>query len=148
MGTKFDDIEKKALNRVLDFNIPLMSDEVSNSLLDSYLESAEVYISEVCEDIDLTKDENERAYNQQLSPIVSEMLVTGLLYFWMLPKLLNTQQLKNNLSTSEFSLYSPANLLKTLEGIVEMLDSKFMSLIVDYGYRHGSAGTSISDLQV
>lgn len=147
-ATSFDDIERKALNRVLDFDIPFMSGEVSDAILDSYLESAETYISEVYEDIDFSKDTETRTYNRTLEPIVVEMLTTGLIYFWMLPKLLNTQQLKNNLSTSDFNLYSPANLLKQLQEITDTLHNQFESLVVDYGYRHGVDGSTIADLQV
>lgn len=147
-NTSFDEIEQRALNRVLDFDIPSMSGEVSNTLLDSYLESAETYIAEVYEEIDFSKDAGNRTYTQKLEPIVVEMLTVGLLYFWMLPKLLNTQQLKNNLSTSEFNLYSPANLLKQLQSITDMLQGQFESLVIDYGYRHGVDGSTIADLKV
>lgn len=147
-NTSFDEIEQRALNRVLDFDIPSMSGEVSNTLLDSYLESAETYIAEVYEEIDFSKDAGNRTYTQKLEPIVVEMLTVGLLYFWMLPKLLNTQQLKNNLSTSEFNLYSPANLLKQLQSITDMLQGQFEALVIDYGYRHGVDGSTIADLKV
>lgn len=148
MGTTFDAIEERALNRVLDFDIPMMSEDMSNRILDSYLQSAETYISEIYEDIDFSKNVDSREYSNTLENIVIEMLTVGILYFWILPKLLNTQHLKNNLSTSEYNLYSPANLLDKLQNVVEMLDTKFERLLTDYGFNHGSGGSTIADLQV
>jgi hypothetical protein len=55
---------------------------------------------------------------------------------WLKPKVLSTENLKNCLSTKDFSLFSPANLLKEMRETLTLCKNNARSLINNYSFSH------------
>lgn len=144
MYTPFSEIHQIALAKISDYDILKISDGDREVSLDSYLLSAQIDFQKVCKIDLLDKNVTLRQYNNELTDEIKEILATGEVYYWISPKVVNTELLKNSLSTKDFSTYSPANLLKEMQSLRTSLKSEFKQKIVDYSYRNGD----ISSLKV
>lgn len=60
------------------------------------------------------RDNTLKQFNQTLSDKEKRILAKGMLIEWLSPKLYTIENLKNHLSSKDFSTYSPANLLKEI----------------------------------
>ena len=56
------------------------------------------------------------------------------MYYWLNPKVLNSENLKNVLNTKDFSLFSPADLLKKLQTLRDSMYKEFRQNIINYSY--------------
>lgn len=132
--TSYDKIHKVFLNKITDYDILKYLTNIRNELLDSYLISASTNFKRVCK-VDLSdRDDTLRQFNKDLDDEIIEILAIGEMYFWLNPKVLNTENLKNCLNTKDFSQYSPANLLKELQSLRNTIKKEFKQSIIDYSY--------------
>jgi hypothetical protein len=60
------------------------------------------------------RDEGLKQFNQSLKDKEKRILAKFVLVEWLSPKLYTIENLKNHLSTKDFNIYSPANLLKEI----------------------------------
>jgi hypothetical protein len=135
MGTPFHVIHERAAAKISDYE--MLDLEVSDRelLMNDYLRSAQVEFQRMCK-VDLTdRDEVLAQYNADLSDEIIEILATGEAYYWVYPKVLNTENLYNVLNTKDFSMYSPANLLKELRTLRDELWTDFKRKMYEYTYR-------------
>jgi hypothetical protein len=59
-------------------------------------------------------DRNETQFNKDLSDAEKNVLAKYMLTYWLSPKLYTVENLKNYLSSKDFTLYSGANFLKEI----------------------------------
>lgn len=69
----------------------------------------------------------------ELVDIISE----GMVVQWLKPFVNNQENLQNALSTRDFSVYSPAELLNRVSGVYEKARSAYTQMIREYSYNHG-----------
>jgi hypothetical protein len=144
VATSFDIIHARAIAKISDYDILKFDDETRKTILDEYLLSAQVEFQRLCK-IDLAdKNIESRLYNNDLDEEIIEILATGEVYYWLIPKVLNTENLYNVLNTKDFSMYSPANLLKELQSLRDVFWNDFKRKMYMYTYRTAN----ISSLRV
>jgi len=80
------------------------------------------------------KDDDLQQFNQDLDDEIIEILAIGEIYYWLSPKVLNTENLKNALNTKDFQQSSLANLLKELQSLRDSLYKEFKQNIINYSY--------------
>lgn len=135
MATPYSTIHARAIAKFSDYDILDFDISSREMILNDYLLSAQIEFQRLC-NVDLSdKDDVLAQYNEDLSDEVIEILATGEAYYWLSPRVLNTENLYNVLNTKDFSLYSPANLLKELQSLKDMFWKDFKRKMFEYTYR-------------
>ena len=135
MATPYDVIHSRAIAKLSDYDLLKFDEDIRQQILDDYLLSSQIEFQRLCK-INLSdKDTVLRQYNSDLDEEIIEILATGEAYFWLIPKVLNTENLYNVLSTKDFSMYSPANLLKELQSLRDVFWKDFKRKMYTYTYR-------------
>ena len=80
------------------------------------------------------RDDDAKEFLEDLDDEVIEILATGIVYEWIKPKVNNTENLRNALSTKDFSTFSPANLLSQLQQLRDSLYKDFRRMCIAYSY--------------
>jgi hypothetical protein len=89
--------------------IPIDQEEI----LEGWLLNSIAWFDNCKEDL-LDRDDTLKQFNNTLSDKVKSILAKGMIVEWLNPKLYNTENLKNHMSSKDFNLYSPANILKEI----------------------------------
>lgn len=135
MATPYSIIHARAIAKITDYDIVKFDISAREAMLHEYLVSAQVEFQRLCK-VDLTdKDDILAQYNADLDEEIIEILATGEAYYWLCPKVLNTENLYNVLNTKDFSMYSPANLLNELQNLRDMFWKDFKRKMYEYTYR-------------
>lgn len=135
MATPYDVIHARAIAKISDYDVLKFDEDTRTKIFDEYLLSAQIEFQRLCK-INLTDKNTElRQYNNDLDEEVIEILATGEIYYWLIPKVLNTENLYNVLNTKDFSMYSPANLLKELQALKDSFWKDFKRKMYLYTYR-------------
>lgn len=135
MATPYSEIHARAIAKFSDYDILNFDVSAREMIMRDYLISAQVEFQRMCK-VDLSdKDDILAQYNETLDDEIIEILATGVAYYWLYPKVLNTENLYNVLNTKDFTTYSPANLLKELQNLRDVLWKDFNRKMVLYTYR-------------
>lgn len=135
MATSYSAIHARAIAKLTDYDILKLDPAEREQMLNDYLRSAQVEFQRLCKE-DLSSHDDELAqYDVDLSDEVIEILATGEAYYWLYPKVLNTENLYNVLNTKDFSMYSPGNLLRELQTLKDSLWKDFKRKMFEYTYR-------------
>lgn len=137
MATPYRAVHERAIEKFSDYDILRFDAVDRESTLNGYLLSAITDFAPMCK-TDLNDRDHELAqFNLDLSDDEIEILATGEAYYWVLPKVNNSENLRNMLSTKDFSFFSPANLLSQLQSLRDSLQREFKRKMVNYTYRNG-----------
>lgn len=60
---------------------------------------------------------------------------------WLKPYTYKSENLENVLNTSDYTTYSPAELLLRITNAYKMAQRDFRNMRVDYSYNHGDLGS-------
>lgn len=144
MSTKFSTIIENALYKFRDPDLALIFQEEADDVLLHYLKSSQVKFQKSCR-FDLSnKDEILKEYKDDLGDEEIEILAIGVAYYWCSAQVLNGDLLKNSLSTSDWSQFSPANLLDKMTVLRDELRTELRNEIIDYSFNVND----ISELKV
>lgn len=135
MATPFEVIHTRAIAKLTDYDMLKLDPSIREQILNEYLRSAQMEFQRLCKEDLSDRDDALAQYNQDLSDEVVEILATGEAYYWLCPKVLNTENLYNVLNTKDFSMYSPANLLKELQALRDAMWKDFKRKMYEYTYR-------------
>ena len=160
MSTPYIDILDRALFRFSDLKLARMNEVDQYYILQKYLESAVSDFQNKCA-IDLTQRiENqhtdvlnnsladdmsigstqavlEGGFIEDLDGEIQEILALGVSYYWLSAQVLNSELLKNKLSTKDYQYFSPANLMRELQELRDAFRKEYRDRIVRYTYDHG-----------
>lgn len=134
--TKFEEIYNRAVFKFTDYTFLKVVDDMKEAVMQNYLMSSIVDFQNVC-DIDLTDyDLEQEQFNNELTSEIIEILAVGVAYYWLSAQVYNNKLLRNKIYNSDYSTYSPANLLKEASALQETLRKEHLGLIRDYSFRH------------
>lgn len=134
------------LGKVTEYDFIKLDDYDRNSIIDGYMKRACAQFNNICKYDLVTGDDAVRELNttipddeiDEIVDIVSE----GMLVQWMKPYYYRADNLENTLNTSDFSQYSPAELLYRITNAYNDAKRTFTSMQREYSYNHGD----LSDL--
>lgn len=137
MSTPFTEIYSRALYRFKDYNFLSFDPDTTEDVLYHHLMSAQSDFEGTCR-YDLSdRDELSKRYNQSLDNKSIEILSLGVAYYWLSSKTLDSDLLKNNLSTADYSQYSPAMILDKINTLRTDILREFERKIIKYSYSNG-----------
>lgn len=161
MSTPYTDILDRAIFRFADLKLARMNEIDQYFILQKYLESAVSDFQNKCA-VDLTQRiENQqvdaisdsisddaiigssthsptRGFVEDLDSEVQEILALGVSYYWLSAQVLNSELLKNKLSTKDYQYFSPANLMREIQTLRDSVRKEYRNRIVRYTYDHGN----------
>ena len=165
MSTPYSEIIDRAIFRFADTSMARMSADGQNYIMQKYLESAVSDFQNKCH-VDLSKrttvevqpdaqsdlttsddpDNSDAvqtepvmvdAFEEDLDSEVQEILALGISYYWLSAKVLDSELLKNKLSTKDYQYFSPANLMREIQILRDSVRKEYRDRIVRYTYDHG-----------
>ena len=136
MATPYSKIIETFIGKVSDYDLPKFTDIEKEAIIVGFMISACTKFARICK-VDLyDRDEVLKQFNQNLDDEIIEIITETMLVEWIKPKVLSSENLKNCLSTKDYSLFSPANLLKELRETLITLKQESKKLINNYSFSH------------
>lgn len=136
MATPYSKIIETFVGKVSDYDLPKFTDIEKETIIVGFMISACTKFARICK-VDLyDRDETLKQFNQNLDDEIIEIITETMLVEWIKPKVLSSENLKNCLSTKDYSLFSPANLLKELRVTLDSLKKESKRLINNYSFAH------------
>jgi len=138
--TLYSEVIEVFINKITDMDLPKFEDLTRESIIIGYMKSACTKFAKVCE-VDLyDRDEKVEHFNIDLDDEIIDIITECMLVEWLKPKVLFTDNLSNVLNTKDFSMYSPANMLKELRETLAYLKKNARGLINNYSFAHSEVG--------
>lgn len=112
--TSYEMVYNRFLNRITDFNLAELDDYTLNEMLKSWLCSAVVKTRTSC---DLSRDDENDAFNNDLSDLDIELLAMGMTLAWLDQTLNSTELTLQFIGGKEEKYYSQANHISELRAL-------------------------------
>lgn len=132
--TNYDDIYDVFFDKSREYDIYELSEETSKEILYGYLKGAIAKFSRVCVSDLSDRDEDEECFNSDLSEIEVDILGETMVLMALKPKLNNSDLFKNGLSSKDYTLFSPANLLNAIQNSYDRCQKEVRSMMNEYSF--------------
>ena len=116
MGTPYEKIYNRFLNRTTDFNLASLDNDTLRSMLKEWLHSS---IVQVRTSSDLSYDDELEVFNNNLSNLDIELLAMGMTMSWLDQTLNSTELTLQFIGGKEEKYYSQANHIAELRALRE-----------------------------
>lgn len=136
MPTKFTEIYERAIFRISEYDFLDMDKEKREEILERFLLSAQVDFQGSCSVDLLDSDRVKKQYNAELNEEEKEILALGIVFYWLSAKTIRSDLLKNIICNKDYTVFSPANLLKEIQTLRDSIKKEFKSRIREYAYKH------------
>lgn len=134
--TSYEDIYESFLSKINDIDLANYSNDDLEKQLDLYLGQAISDFSDYCIKDLSDRDKDKKRFNVTLDDREIDILSEFMVVRWLYPILNNLENLRNTLNTSDFSIYSPANLLEKIEQRYSSARMKARSMMNEYYLIH------------
>ena len=126
------------------YNFLRFDNELREKIVDGYMKHAIQQFSVVCKNVIIGLDDVQRTVEFEGSTEtdrdeIVDIITEGMLVQWMKPYMYKQENLENMLNSTDFSSYSPAELLKRVHGVYDMCKKDFTNRIRNYSFDHGDS---------
>lgn len=136
LATNYNVVIERFLPTVAEYMLLEMTEEQRNSVLDAYIISAATEFNSAClHDLE-NRDEGNRCFMEDLSDEEIEILVDMMRVAWLKHKLYDSEKLRNGMSTKDYTVFSPANLLAELRDTYNNACESATNRLMNYTYTH------------
>lgn len=145
MGMSYDIFTKAFLDKITEYDFITLDKEISADLADGYMRRACSQFSRICKYDLSARNDSERIFNidipsEDIDEII-DIISEGMIVQWLKPYTYKSENLENVLNTSDYTAYSPAELLLRITNAYKMAQRDFRNMRVDYSYNHGDLGS-------
>lgn len=148
MGVSYDIFTTHFLDKATSYDFIKLDEYDRTKTVDGYMKRACSQFNKICKYDIVNGDDNDRKFNidipdneiDEIADIISE----GMLVQWMKPYVYKQENYENILNTTDFSGYSPAELLYRITEAYKICKKDFSNMMKDYSYSHGD----LSDLHL
>lgn len=134
--TEYNTIFDSFKDKITDYDLPLYDEAIQIEMLCSLLNKACSKFRRICKSDLSKKDDELLEFVDNLSIEEIDILTEWMVFYWITPHLNNTENLRNQLSTKDFSFFSPANLLSVLQKVHSESRRRARSITNEYSYIH------------
>ena len=138
MATDFSVVYGSFLGKVTDTDLSDMTEANANSVMSDLLKQATVKFSESCKK-DLS-NVTQTGFVDDLDDYEVDILSELMVEAWYKPRVNFNELLRNQLSTKDFTTFSPANLHKENREAYESAHKRARSMINEYSFRNNNIG--------
>ena len=136
MGTKYEEIFDRYRARVRNYDF-LDYDAIARLEYQKDLLALAVSdFEDICKQDLNDREDDILSFSATLTNREKDILALGMVLHFVEPYVYNTDALQNALSTKDFSLYSPANLLEKMTELMEMTEKRLRREINLYSFRN------------
>ena len=133
--TSFESIYARCRTRIRDYDKEGYADELFQQMERDLLDAAIDDFADICvQDLTNLDDELEQ-FNIELSRKEQSILALSMIVHWLEPYVYNSDALKNVMSTKDFSLFSPANLLEKMTDLLQMSNRRLSAEMNLYSFK-------------
>lgn len=116
MGTPYEKIYERFVQKITDFNIVEVDDYSFNKMLNGWLDSAVIRVRKCQHDLS-KRDDEIQAFDEDLSDIEIELLSLGMVDAWVSPMLNSTELTLQFIGGKEEKYYSQSQMLAELRNL-------------------------------
>ena len=144
MPTSFDEIYKRFLAKIADYEMLEYGEATLEEYLLDLLTASIDDFSELCKQDISTADLSLSMFYVTLTQREKDILALGMVVHWIRPKVYNSDMLRNVLNTKDYSVYSPANLLEKMTDLLEKTETELDQKMKMYSYRNEDMASLIT----
>ena len=144
MTVPYDAFTSAFLTKITEYDLVSLDDNMRTAIVDGYMKRSlsNTTFKKVCSiDFFGGADEEERTYTVDVDEETMDELIDiisdGMLVQWLKPYVYRQENLEQILSTRDYSLYSPAELLLRVGNAYTKAQKDYMQHIREYSYNHG-----------
>lgn len=142
MNIPYDVINTAFLSKITEFELLSLAEESRDELIDGFRKRAVSVFRKNCKvDLASAADDVLRCYDVDVSEEDIDELVDiiseGMVVQWIKPYVYQQELLQNVMSTRDYSLYSPAELLLRVGNAYAKAQKDYTQMIREYSYNHG-----------
>lgn len=134
MATTFEKIYDVFFDKSRDYQLYELSQETSEAVLYGYLKTAISRFCNTCKKDLSDRNDETKEFNVDLSDTEIDILGEWMCYAFLKTKRNDSDLFKNGLSTKDYTLFSPANLLKAVQEAYKECAKECRSLMNEYSY--------------
>lgn len=144
MTVPYDTFIGAFLSKITEYDLVALEDEIRTSIVEGYMKrtlSNSTLKKVIGVDFSSSSDDIERRYtididSEELDELI-DIVSDGMLVQWLKPYVYKQENLEQVLSTRDYSLYSPAELLLRISGAYAKAQKDYTQHIREYSYNHG-----------
>jgi hypothetical protein len=121
-------------DKITDYDLPQFEAEMQNDILCNIQRKACAKFKRICKSDLSDRDDELMQFNVELSEEEIDILTEWMVNIWLTPLLNNMDNMRNKLSTKDFSMFSPANLLITMQNVHTTSRKRAKSMMNEYSY--------------
>ena len=148
MAISYDVFMDAFLSKITEYDFAELYEYQRDELVDGYMKRAISQFNKICKYDMLPGNDETREFEidvpeEELDEII-DIVSEGMCVQWMKPYFYKAENLENILNTSDFSAYSPAELLYRITNAYKESLKTFKSMMREYSYAHGD----LTDLSI
>lgn len=143
MSVSYDLFTEAFLSKITEYEFIKFDEDARVATVDAYMMRAMSAFRKNCQyDFFTTADSEMREYNVEIDEFdlveIIDIVSEGMVAEWMKPYTYRQELLENAISTRDYSLYSPAELLNRVGSAYAKVQKDFVQKIREYSYNHGA----------
>jgi hypothetical protein len=144
MAVPYDMFTAIFLRKIAEYEFVNMSSVERTSIVDGYMKSAlsdSTFKKVIDYDFAGTADDENRTFDLDIDDDIVYDIVDiaseGMIVQWLKPFVYNQDNLMNSLSTRDYSIYSPAELIYRIGNAYQIAQKNYTQMLREYSYNHG-----------
>ena len=134
-NTSYETVFAEFKDKITDPDLITFAEELQTEILIAYMKKAISKCKRVVKTVDLAnRDDELMEFGVEISDEVMDIITEWMTVFWLEPFVNNIENLRNNLSTKDFSVFSPANLLEKIGDRYDICYKRARSITNEYSY--------------
>lgn len=121
-------------DKITDYDLLQFTEELQSNILCNLLRKSCAKFRRICKTDLSNRDDEAMTFGCELAEEEIDILTEWMVYEWLTPYLNNSENLRNKLSTKDFSMFSPANLLSTIQNVHKESRKRAKSIMNEYSY--------------
>lgn len=136
MNTSYETVFNEFKDKITDPDLITFAESLQTEMLVAYMNKAISRCGRVTNKVvDLSlRDDELMEFSVEIPYEVMDIITEWMTVFWLQPYVNNLENLRNNLSTKYFSVFSPANLLEKVGNRYDTARKQARSLTNEYSY--------------
>lgn len=136
MNTSYETVFNEFKDKITDPDLITFAESLQTEMLVAYMNKAISRCGRVANKVvDLSlRDDELMEFSVEIPYEVMDIITEWMTVFWLQPYVNNLENLRNNLSTKDFSAFSPANLLEKVGNRYDTARKQARSLTNEYSY--------------
>ncbi|MDF2588220.1 MAG: hypothetical protein K0S41_2061 [Anaerocolumna sp.] len=135
--TEYKVMFDKFKDKITDPDLLLYLEGVQQEILISLLTSACTKFKRLCKQNLADRDDTAKKFNFVVDDEVIDILSDIMVEYWLKPSLNNIENLRNQLSTKDFKVFSPADLLRAIQNTYNLSRQHAKSAMNEYSFING-----------